>query len=153
MALTDPWSGEDDDAGYDYYDTPSGNIWRPGDQPRAAPRRRTRAAGPLPGRSSSPSPCAAPGGPVPAWPPAGAAGRRTGPPRRPGPAAAGRTGDDSPPAGIAGRRPAGDRHSSGMPGGLAVTGTGRLLPAPMIVMAPVRPRGDSPAVLTRGRTG
>jgi hypothetical protein len=36
MALTDPWSGEDDDTGcdddtdYDYYDTPSGNIWRPG---------------------------------------------------------------------------------------------------------------------------
>src|SRR5712675_803802 len=36
---------------------------------------------------------AAPGAPVPAWPPAGAAGRRTGPPRGPGPAAAGRTGD------------------------------------------------------------
>ena len=33
------------------------------------------------------------------------------------------------------------------------TGTGRLMPAPMIVMAPVRPGGDSPAVLTRGRTG
>ena len=29
MALTDPWSGEDDDTGYDYYDTPSGNSWRP----------------------------------------------------------------------------------------------------------------------------
>jgi hypothetical protein len=26
MALTDPWSGEDDDTDYDYYDTPSGNI-------------------------------------------------------------------------------------------------------------------------------
>jgi hypothetical protein len=33
MALTDPWSGEDEDTGYDYYDTPSGNIWRPGDEP------------------------------------------------------------------------------------------------------------------------
>jgi hypothetical protein len=33
MALTDPWSGEDDDTGYDYYDTPSGNIWRPGAEP------------------------------------------------------------------------------------------------------------------------
>ena len=34
MALTDPWSGEDDDTDYDYYDTPSGNIWRPGAAPR-----------------------------------------------------------------------------------------------------------------------
>lgn len=33
MALTDPWSGEDDDTGYDYYDTPSGNIWRLGAEP------------------------------------------------------------------------------------------------------------------------
>jgi hypothetical protein len=33
MALTDPWSGEDDDTGYDYYDTPSGNIRRPGAEP------------------------------------------------------------------------------------------------------------------------
>ena len=33
MALTDPWSGEDDNTDYDYYDTPSGNIWRPGDEP------------------------------------------------------------------------------------------------------------------------
>ena len=31
--LTDPWSGEDDDTDYDYYGTPSGNIWRPGDEP------------------------------------------------------------------------------------------------------------------------
>ncbi len=57
MALTDPWSGEDDDTDYDdtdydYDDTPSGNIWRPGDEPgrpggRAAPRPRSggRAAG------------------------------------------------------------------------------------------------------------
>jgi hypothetical protein len=29
MALTDPWSGADDDTGYDYYDTPSANVWRP----------------------------------------------------------------------------------------------------------------------------
>ena len=33
MALTDPWSGEDDDTGYDHYDTLSGNIWRPGAEP------------------------------------------------------------------------------------------------------------------------
>jgi hypothetical protein len=33
MALTDPWSGQDDDTDYDYYDTPSGNIWRPGADP------------------------------------------------------------------------------------------------------------------------
>jgi hypothetical protein len=43
MALTDPWSGEDDDTDYDYYDTPSGNIWRPGAEPGqpsgAEPRR------------------------------------------------------------------------------------------------------------------
>jgi hypothetical protein len=32
MPLTDPWSGEDD-TDYDYYDTPSGNIWRPGADP------------------------------------------------------------------------------------------------------------------------
>jgi hypothetical protein len=31
--LTDPWSGEDDDTDYDYYDMPSGNIWRPGAEP------------------------------------------------------------------------------------------------------------------------
>jgi hypothetical protein len=30
--LTDPWSGEDD-TDYDYYATPSGNLWRPGDEP------------------------------------------------------------------------------------------------------------------------
>ena len=41
MALTDPWSGEDDNTGYDYYRTPSGNTWRPGAE---ALRRRTRAA-------------------------------------------------------------------------------------------------------------
>lgn len=32
MALTDPWSGEDD-TDCDYYDTPSGNIWCPDDEP------------------------------------------------------------------------------------------------------------------------
>ena len=26
-------SGGDDDTDYDYYDTPSGNIWRPGGEP------------------------------------------------------------------------------------------------------------------------
>src|SRR6266566_8977918 len=28
--LTDPWPGEDD-TDYAYYDTPSGNLWRPGE--------------------------------------------------------------------------------------------------------------------------
>jgi hypothetical protein len=54
-ALTDPWSGEDDDTGYDYYDTPSGNIWRPGAEPGQppAPSPGGRAAGPLPGREAA----------------------------------------------------------------------------------------------------
>jgi hypothetical protein len=47
MALTDPWSGEDDDTGYDYYDTPSGNIWRPDAGPPLTTTHRGRAsAGP-----------------------------------------------------------------------------------------------------------
>jgi len=33
MAPADPWSGQDDDTGYDYDDTPSGNIWRPDTAP------------------------------------------------------------------------------------------------------------------------
>ena len=37
MALTDPWSGEDHDTGYDYDDTPSGSIWRPGAEPGRPP--------------------------------------------------------------------------------------------------------------------
>ena len=37
MALTDPRSGEDNDTGYDYYDTPSGNIGRPGAEPGQPP--------------------------------------------------------------------------------------------------------------------
>jgi hypothetical protein len=48
MALTDPWSGEDDDTDYDYYDTPSGNIWRPGaERPvrSQAAKRRPGATG------------------------------------------------------------------------------------------------------------
>jgi hypothetical protein len=54
-ALTDPWSGEDDDTGcdddtdYDYYDTPSGNIWRPG----AEPRQPSGGEPGRPGRSAS----------------------------------------------------------------------------------------------------
>jgi hypothetical protein len=54
MALTDPRPGEDDDTGcdddtdYDYYDTPSGNIWRPdaepGQPPGAEPERPGRGA-------------------------------------------------------------------------------------------------------------
>jgi hypothetical protein len=45
MALTDPWSGEDDDTGYDYDDMPSGNFWRPGAEPG-------QASGDGPGRLS-----------------------------------------------------------------------------------------------------
>ena len=51
MALTDPWSGEDDDTGY-HYDTPSGNIWRRA--PRPGGRRfpgREAAAGERPAGS------------------------------------------------------------------------------------------------------
>jgi hypothetical protein len=33
MGLIIPWSTQDDDTDYDYYDTPSGNIWRPGADP------------------------------------------------------------------------------------------------------------------------
>jgi hypothetical protein len=44
--LTDPWSGEDDDTGYGYYDTPV--------RQHLAPRRRARAAsGGEPGRARS----------------------------------------------------------------------------------------------------
>lgn len=35
--LTDPWSGEDDDTGYGYDDTPSGSIWRPDAEPGQPP--------------------------------------------------------------------------------------------------------------------
>ena len=44
----DPWSGEDDDTDYGYYDTPSGNIWRPGTEPGQPPAtgQGGRAAGP-----------------------------------------------------------------------------------------------------------
>ena len=52
--LTDPWSGEDDDTGYGYYDTPSGNIWRPGAEPgqppAASPGGRVAALVPFPDR-------------------------------------------------------------------------------------------------------
>lgn len=33
MALTNPWPGGDDDTDCAYYDTPSGNIWCPDDEP------------------------------------------------------------------------------------------------------------------------
>ena len=62
MALTDPWSGEDD-TDYGYYDTPSGNIWRPGRKAAAGvrpagPRRLSpsliaRTWHPRPGRGSA----------------------------------------------------------------------------------------------------
>jgi hypothetical protein len=43
MALTDPWSGEDD-TDCDYYDTPSGNLWCPDDEPgQQAPGHEPRA--------------------------------------------------------------------------------------------------------------
>ena len=57
MALTDPWSGEDDDTGYDYYDTPSGNIWRPGagpGRPGDEPGRPRHAAGDVVGAGTGP---------------------------------------------------------------------------------------------------
>lgn len=48
-------SGEDDDTDYDYYDTPSGNIWRPRAEPGQPPATSPggRAAGPLPGREAA----------------------------------------------------------------------------------------------------
>ena len=54
MALTDPWSGKDD-TGYGYYDTPSGNIWRPRPEPGQPPATNPggRAAGPLPSREAA----------------------------------------------------------------------------------------------------
>jgi hypothetical protein len=58
MALTGPWSGEDDDTGYDYYDTPSGNIWRPGAGPGQPsgdePGRPRHAAGDAVGAGTGP---------------------------------------------------------------------------------------------------
>jgi len=36
MALVDIWS-DGDDTDCDYYDTPSGNIWCPGDEPSQPP--------------------------------------------------------------------------------------------------------------------
>jgi hypothetical protein len=41
MAPADPWSGQDDDTDYDYYDTPSGNIWRPDTAPGAVTTQPT----------------------------------------------------------------------------------------------------------------
>jgi hypothetical protein len=54
MTLADPWSGEDD-TDYGYYDTPSGNIWRPGAGPGQPPATNpgVQAAGPLPGREAA----------------------------------------------------------------------------------------------------
>jgi hypothetical protein len=48
-------SGEDDDTDYGYYDTPSGNVWRPGAEPGQPPAANPggRAAGPLPGREAA----------------------------------------------------------------------------------------------------
>ena len=62
MTLTDPWSGEDD-SDYDYDDTPSGNIWRPGRKAaagvrpaglrRLSPSLIARTWHPRPGRGSA----------------------------------------------------------------------------------------------------
>jgi hypothetical protein len=48
-------SGEDDDTDYDYYDTASGNIWRPGAEAGQPPATNPggRAASPLPGREAA----------------------------------------------------------------------------------------------------
>src|SRR5258705_7180783 len=48
-------SGEDDDTDYDYYDTPSSNICRPGAQPGQLPATNPdgRAVDPLPGREAA----------------------------------------------------------------------------------------------------
>ena len=35
-AVADPWAGSEDDTDLDYYDTPSGNIWRLDAQPGRA---------------------------------------------------------------------------------------------------------------------
>jgi hypothetical protein len=50
--LTDPWSGEDDDTGYGYYDTPPATSGVPAPSPGSL-RRPTRASGPLPGREAA----------------------------------------------------------------------------------------------------
>jgi hypothetical protein len=50
MALTDPWSGEDDDTDYD---TPSGNIWRPGAEPGQPSGNEPGRPGGRPGRGAS----------------------------------------------------------------------------------------------------
>ncbi len=53
-------SGEDDDTGYDYYDTPPGNIWRPGAEPGPPPATnpggRVAALLPFPDRPHVASP-------------------------------------------------------------------------------------------------
>lgn len=41
MALPHLWSGDTDDTDYGYYDTPSGNIWCPDDEPGAGARPGT----------------------------------------------------------------------------------------------------------------
>jgi hypothetical protein len=53
--LTLAQTGEDDDTDYDYYDTPSGNIWRPGAEPGQPPATNPggRAAVPLPSREAA----------------------------------------------------------------------------------------------------
>ena len=58
MALTGPRSGEDNDTGYDYYDTPSGNIWRPGAEPGQPPGDKPgrRPGSGRPGGASLPFP-------------------------------------------------------------------------------------------------
>jgi hypothetical protein len=50
--LTDPWSGEDDDTGYGYCDTPPATSGVPAPSPGSL-RRPTRAAGLLPGREAA----------------------------------------------------------------------------------------------------
>jgi predicted metal-binding membrane protein len=50
MAPADPWPGQDDDTDYDYYDTPSGNIWRPDTAPGAVTAQPALTVNAGPGR-------------------------------------------------------------------------------------------------------
>ena len=54
LAPADPWPGQDDDTDCGYYDTPSGNIWCPDDEP--GPRQQNPV---LPAAAKTPGPSVA----------------------------------------------------------------------------------------------